>query len=156
MATCDYGVIAKKNGKIITTQFFTPMVETLGVTFDATPEGEQIEGRYFVYLGEADFYVAIYKGFLSIFSKNHRLFSIYGLDESKLPYKKYRHQIETNGVHLDIKRFDDAHRYYLRFWYQHNCYEAVYGYGIDQNINGCYHRTPRFMRRLKAFTTERD
>ena len=39
----DYGVIAKKNGKIITTEFFTPMEDTLGVTFEETPDGDRIK-----------------------------------------------------------------------------------------------------------------
>ena len=59
-----------------------------------------------------------------------------------------------NGVRLDIKRLDDDHRYYLRFWYQHDCYEAIYGYGIDQNLNYCYDPNPKLMRRLKSFVSQ--
>lgn len=152
MAKSDYGVIAKKDGKLVTTAFFTPMLHTLGTVFEQTPDGRGIEGHYFVYLGEPDFYVAIYKGMLGVFSQNQPLVHLSGLEDSpSLPYQTYRYRTTIQGVDLDIKRLDDGHRYYLRFWYNHHCYEAIYGYGIDQNLSACYGQNPKLMRRLTQF-----
>ena len=70
MAMIDYGVIAKKNGRILTTDFFTDMKDALGFSIEKSDCGEPIEGNYFTYLGDRDFYVGIYKGMLSFFSGN--------------------------------------------------------------------------------------
>lgn len=152
MAMMDYGVIAKKDGHLVTTDFFTPMMDTLGTVFEQTPDGDEINGHYFVYLGEPDFYIGIYKGMLGIFSQNERLAHLSELESSPfLPYKTYRYRTTIRGVQLDIKRLDEGHRYYLRFWYNHHCYEAIYGYGIDQNLSLCYGKNPKFMRRMTQF-----
>lgn len=140
MAMVDYGVIAKKNGKVVTTDLFTKMIDTLGVEYEFDTEGRYIKDNYFVFLGDAEFYVAIYKESLYIFNKNRHIDTIYYLDyyANTRKGKKFRYKTTINGITFDIKRFDDGYRYIVRFRYKGDVYEAIYGYGVDLDINNWY------------------
>ena len=56
MAMIDYGAIAFKNGKLISTGFFTPQEDTLGFKHEAIDDGQ-----YFVYIGNKDITLGFYK-----------------------------------------------------------------------------------------------
>lgn len=136
MAIIDYGVIAKKNKKIVTTELFTKMEDTLGFSIEKTDEGNYIDGNYFVYLGDKEFYVGIYKTCIIAFSGNKRIGGIYGLyHDSYTKGTKYSHKETINGVEFNIKRIDENERYYGCFSYKGDFYEFVYGYGVDIDLD---------------------
>lgn len=64
MAIIDYGAIAFKNGKLISTKMFTPMHQTCGFTDDghALPGADSsFDGNCFVVIGNQQFLVGFYK-----------------------------------------------------------------------------------------------
>lgn len=141
MAMIDYGVIAKKNGKVVTTDFFTPMIDTLDFECEEDNRGKLLKDNYFVYLGDKDFFVAIYKGIINIYkNKNELIDTIWDIDNYATTWEetKFRYKPTINGINFDIKRFDDGNRYKVRFYYKGDLYEAIYGYGVDLDINLWY------------------
>lgn len=152
MAIIDYGAIAKKNKKIITKSLFTKMKDTLGFSIEKSECGKQIEGNYFVYLGDRDFYVGIYKGTLVFFSDNKVIGTICNLyHEDGIRGKKYSHKETINGVEISIKRLDEGNRYYGRFAYKGDLYEFIYGYGVDINLDHWYNKNNKAMNKAKRF-----
>ena len=71
MAMIDYGAIAFKNGKLISTDMFTPMIDMVG--WEDTDKDMyhdykankyrplELNGNYFAYVGDADVTLAFYK-----------------------------------------------------------------------------------------------
>lgn len=156
MSYIDYGVIAKKNGKVLNTELFTPMVETIGVTYKRDNEGIDIDGNYFIFLGDKDFYVSIYKGYLKFFKEDRCIGIIPDLcDYDYKRYKRFRHKATIEGVDIDIKRYDDINRYYLRFIYKGDVYEAIYGYGVDTDKDYWYGKDKKMYRFLDRFLKEK-
>lgn len=152
MAMVDYGVIAKKNGEVVTESFFTNMKDTMGISIEKTENGRFIDGNYFVFLGDRDFYVGIYKGTIAIFNDNKQIHFIPDLYH---PYwikgTKYRHKEIVNGVDFDIKRIDEGNRYYGKFTYKGDYYEFIYGYGVDINMDCWYNKSTKAMNKFKRF-----
>ena len=141
MAMIDYGVIAKKNGKLLTTEMFTPMIDTLGFECEQDDRGCSLEGNYFVYLGDKDFFVGIYKGTINIFKNTNKFVDRIGnIGEYAINWyeTKFHYKRTVNGIIFDIKRLDNSNRYKLRFYYKNDLFEAIYGYGVDVDINQWY------------------
>lgn len=146
MAMMDYGVIAKKNGKIINTGFFTDMKDTLGFECEKDNNGNLIKGECFIFLGDEDFYIGIYKTHISIYkNKNEFIDEILDLDYYVATSKetKFRYKKVIDNVELDVRRFNSDSTYILRFWYKGDLYEAMYGYGVDLDINYLRHNLNR-------------
>lgn len=59
MAVIDYGAIAFKNGKLITTKMFTPVTKT--IKFKSVPETINKFDNYFVCIGNENIIVGFYK-----------------------------------------------------------------------------------------------
>lgn len=154
MAMLDYGVIAKKNGKILNNKLFTSMEKTLGFKVESDNRGRDIAGDYFLYIGDEDLYIAIYKGLFNVYKeKNKFVDTVFDIDYYKTNdyYTKYRHRTTIENVEFDIKRIYDNNRYYLRFTYKGDLYEVLYGYGVDCNIEYWYDMSPNLKRRLERF-----
>lgn len=152
MAMMDYGVIAKINGKIVTKSLFTPMKDTMGISIEKADNGSLIDGNEFVFLGDRDFYIGIYKGYITIYNNTkviHYISDLYHPDWIK--GIKYRHKETVNGVEFDIKRIDKGNRYYGRFIYKENCYEFIYGYGVDVDIDCWYDKSNRVINKVERF-----
>ena len=84
MAIIDYGAIAFKNGKCISTDMFTPMIDMVGWedtkndTYHNYNTNEDkplaLKGNYFAYIGDSDCTVAFYKTGLRIIQRFERKF----------------------------------------------------------------------------------
>ena len=71
MAMIDYGAIAFKNGKLISTDMFTPMINMVGWEddendtyhdYDTNKDNPlKLNGNYFAYIGDKDCTIAFYK-----------------------------------------------------------------------------------------------
>lgn len=152
MAMIDYGVIAKQNKRVINTELFTDMKDTLGFSIEKDTEGYVIEGNYFLFLGDRDLYIGIYKEGITFFSDNYCLGRLRGLP--KEPYirgKKYSHCEVVKGVEFNIKRIDEGNRYYCSFSYKGDFYEFIYGYGVDTDIEYWYDKNNKAMNKVKRF-----
>lgn len=152
MSMVDYGVIAKKNGKVVTESLFTNMKDTMGISIEKAENGRFIDGNYFVFLGDRDFYVGIYKGTITIFNDNKQIHFIPDLYHPDwIKGTKYRHKETVNGVNFDIKRIDNGNRYYGKFTYKGDYYEFIYGYGVDINMDHWYNKSTKAMNKVKRF-----
>lgn len=135
MAMVDYGAVYKKNGAQLNKDLFMNMRESVGFTLGGLQgihnRTERVEGNWFVYMGDQELLVCAYKTQLLFISNGKIVEHLYGLEDDKLRYTKYRKKFILNGVHFDIKRINDKPQFYLRFWYKNEMYECIYGYDID-------------------------
>ena len=132
MASCDFGLIVKKNGKII---------EDIEENF----WNESLYG--YRICGDDNFMIGIYKDCLKIHTNQNinvnNLGNKYGdmfITEadyypqtfwfavsywSVYPIIKYRYKFTINNIDFDIKRIENGDRFYLRFRFDGNLYEIV-------------------------------
>src|SRR5574344_1064150 len=66
MAMIDYGAIAWKNGKLISTDVFTPMKDMVGWDDSDLDIEPPLKDNYFAYIGDKDFTLAFYKDIMRI------------------------------------------------------------------------------------------
>ena len=74
MAMMDYGAIAFKNGKLVSTDVFTPMIDMVGWEdteediyhdyYNNTDKPLGLKGNYFAYIGDEECTVAFYKNYI--------------------------------------------------------------------------------------------
>lgn len=148
MAASDYGVIVKHKGKIINKELYTSMEETLGFS---NQDNELMFSKHFIYLGDADFYIGVYKNFIDVYMYGKRLKRIYDLDQYTYKGTKYRYKVNIGKAYFSIRRLDKSNRYYLRWYYRDHLYEIIYGYGVDLNLDYWYGLKPNLRRWLKEF-----
>ena len=132
MAIIDYGAIAWKNGKLISTDMFTDMKDMVGWS----DNGEHgLEGGYFAYVGDKDLTLAFYKTSMRIY---HPTFSydndtIFFGSEQFEGWKKWGMWTTSNHKDAKIivkpKRFHDYYVCHMR--YNGDKYKVAFGYGVD-------------------------
>lgn len=150
MAMIDYGAILKKNKVIINkNEMFMDMEKAVGFEIDKIEhdywnKGEmselKISHQYFVYMGDEELLVFIYKHIVYIVSNNKLFKVIYGLDSNpNLPFVNMVYNFNINGTQFHMKRLSEkCNRYKLRFEYKNNLYECLYGHGVDIDKNKWY------------------
>lgn len=110
--------------------------------FDIYPDS--LNGNYFVYAGDENFTVAVYKTRVTIrnsrgeipFEDNYTMFmgDIYNWKFDHV-VKHLNFIIDNKPIHVKIKRIGESYtEFYLSFTYNDRHYEIVYGYGIDSNL----------------------
>jgi len=140
MAAIDYGSIVKVNGKMVQTNMFMDMRKSVGYSIDKTVYNgvlATIDGNYFSYIGDYGFTVCVYKTCLVFLNGGEIVKVIHGTDND-FPYEKFMHKEIINGVFITIKQNKHENRFKLRFWYNNNLYECIYGYGVDLNLKYWY------------------
>ena len=131
MAMIDYGAIAWKNGKLISTDMFTPMKDMVGWDDSDLNLEPPLEGNYFAYIGDKDFTLAFYKNIMRI----HNLNCSYDDDTIFFGsgWKKWRFWTITNGKYVEVivkpKRFHDYCVCHMK--YNGDKYKVAFGYGVD-------------------------
>ena len=162
MAMLDYGAIAFKNGKLISTEMFTPMIDMVGwedtekdVYHDYDAEKYrpiELNGNYFAYIGDADVTLAFYKMQLvsvqrfkdGTFSYHHEYFNCTNYTWSK--WQDYVGCCENFSKVKVTKR----NGYLVCKWkYKGDNYKVYFGYGVDLHyykkwhiVN--YYRSPKY------------
>lgn len=156
MAMIDYGAIAFKNGKLISTNMFTPMIDMVGwedtendvcyTSFSNEKEPLKLKDNYFAYIGDCDCTIAFYKTTIKIVEKIGEDFLVYieNLNDSFFKWTKWERWI--NGKIKVTKR----NGYLVCKWkYKGDKYKVYFGYGVDFNyykkyriVN--YYRSPKF------------
>lgn len=134
MALTDYGVIATKNGKLITGIADTKGLyrinpkSTLG--FEITNENQDILNV--LYVGNWNFHVGLYKQIFT-FGKNgingERNYLLY-LDN---PFKKKVWYLKEYGINIKIKQIQDC-RYMMSFKLDRDFYNIYFGYGVEYGL----------------------
>ena len=131
----DYGAIAWKNGKLISTDMFTPMKDMVGWDDSDLDIEPPLEGNYFAYIGDKDLTLAFYKDIMRIHHSTHLYDNniIYFGSESFEGWKRWRFWTISNGKYVEIivksKRF---HEYYVcHMKYNGDKYKVAFGYGVD-------------------------
>lgn len=132
MAMMDYGAIAWKDGKLISTDMFTPMIDTVGWHDD------EINGNYFVTIGDKDFILAFYKSIMKVYNVKDSDYSFYNYTVNfgweKFRKWKYWHDwfyADDDLVDIIVKprRFHDY--YVCKLKYRGHKYKVAFGYGVD-------------------------
>jgi hypothetical protein len=160
MAMIDYGAIAFKNGKLISTDMFTPMIDMVGwedtendVYHDYdndTSTPLKLNGNYFAYIGDKDCTVAFYKCQMVIAEKyndgdfryHHEYFNCTNYTWSK--WEDYA------GEGLAKIKVTKRNGYFVCKWtYRDDNYKVYFGYGVDFDYYKKYHivnyyRSPEF------------
>ena len=175
MAIVDYGAIAFKNGKLISTDMFTPMEDMVGWkdteqdVFHDYGKGKdipiQLNGNFFAYIGDRDCTVAFYKQMIVIverykdgtFSYEDEWFNC-----TDYIWSKWRHHV-FHGEFYNPVKVTKRNGYYVCKWtYKDNKYKVYFGLGVDFDsykkwriVN--YYRSPiykikKFIRKFKFFS----
>ena len=139
MAMMDYGAIAFKNGQLISTAMFTPMIDMVGWedtendTYHNynTDKDEQLKlkGNYFAYIGDADCTVAFYKTGLRIVQKLEGEFwnETEWFNNSRYTWSKWMNWVAGNDMKVTKRN-----GYYVFKWkYKNDRYKVYFGYGVD-------------------------
>ena len=139
MAMMDYGAIAWKDGKLISTDMFTDMKEMVGWDDSNIETESPLVNNYFAYVGDEDFTLAFYKYIMRIYNPtftydNEEIF--FG-SENFEKWKRWRFNAYVNQDFVNIivkpKRF---HNYYVcHMKYKGHKYKVAFGYGVDLD---CY------------------
>lgn len=148
MAMIDYGAIAFKNGKLISTGEFTPMKDMVGwedsendiCRFFGTG-GEytpmHIKGNYFAYIGDKDCTIAFYKSTIVIVYKHGDVYwgEIEILNSTGYTWSKWTGTTVSNwnGINIyDSVVVTKRNGYYVCRWnYKGDKYKVYFGYGVD-------------------------
>lgn len=133
MARIDYGVLIKKNKKIIAEHDDY-------IDFD--------NGVRVLFLRLA---IIIGKNKEDHWSKENTYLRNLESDTVKYPYKKYRMKYSAYGVNINSKRIDEGGRYYTIIQYKDDLYEVIHGYGIDENFDLIYDENSKIMNKLNRF-----
>ena len=164
MAMMDYGAIAFKNGKLISTDMFTPMIDMVGwedteedVYHDYNKDKDmslKLKGNYFAYIGDKDCTLAFYKCQMVMtdryndgtFRYCHEYFNCTNYTWSKW--------ISYAGEGLAKVKVTKRNGYLVCKWkYKEDKYKVYFGYGVDLDyykkyriVN--YYRSPEW--RIKS------
>jgi hypothetical protein len=161
MAMIDYGAIAFKNGKLISTDMFTPMLETCGFSDeDKRLPGSDVcfDGNHFIVLGNRDIVFGFYKTSIHWWRNSSYEPSggeFFGI--SDYVGWKYWHNyfyIENEVVEIKVK---PRNGYYTsRFSINGDRYKVYFGYGVDfhfyqktRRVN--YYRSPEYFAKHAAW-----
>lgn len=135
MAMIDYGAIAWKNGKLISTDMFTDMRDMVGWDDSGSDSEHPLVNNYFAYIGDEDFTLAFYKNLMRIYNPHftHDGDVIYFGSERFKGWKKWEMWTISNHKDVEIivkpKRF---HGYYVcHMKYKGDNYKVAFGYGVD-------------------------
>lgn len=147
MAMMDYGAIAFKNGKLISTEMFTPMIDMVGWedtekdVYESREHGvDESESNYmlpldlkdnfFAYIGDADCTIAFYKTTMVVvrryidgsFTYDYELFGF-----SNYTWSKWEGYYCTTKVKVTKRN-----GYFVCKWkYKGDKYKVYFGYGVD-------------------------
>ena len=144
MAMVDYGAIVWKDGKLISTDMFTPMEDMVGWSDENDDKEFKLNGNYFAYIGDKDFTVGFYKTTMRVYrpkaDKALRDKIFYFGSESyegwrcwKRSYVIDHRSLKDNTVELIVRprRFHDY--YICTMKYRGHKYKVAFGYGVDLN-----------------------
>ena len=168
MAAIDYGAIAFKNGKLISTKMFTPMIDMVGwedteqdtyTVYETNGEVEKplkLNGNYFAYVGDSDCTIAFYKEHMVIvekFDDGDFYYKYEYFGSTKYTWSKWEDYTWNDFINPCKIKVTKRNGYLVFKWkYKGDKYKVYFGYGVDlpyykkwHIVN--YYRSPEFMLR---------
>ena len=134
MAMIDYGAIAWKDGKLISTDMFTPMEDMVGWSDNSK---HRLDGYCFAFIGDKDLTLGFYKDVITVYSATDDCYN----DTHYfcgVPFKGWRYWREWCLIGPDadeaeiIVRPRKFHDYYIcKMKYRGHKYKVAFGYGVD-------------------------
>ena len=134
MAMIDYGAIAWKDGKLISTNMFTPMEDMVGWSDNSK---HRLDGYCFAFIGDKDLTLGFYKDVISIYSATDDCYN----DTHYfcgVPFEGWHRWREWCLIGPDadvaeiIVRPRRFHDYYIcKMKYRGHKYKVAFGYGVD-------------------------
>ena len=138
MAMIDYGAIAWKNGKLISTEMFTDMKEMVGWSDNGQHD---LEGNWFAYIGDEDLTLAFYKTSMRIYNPKYHDIHVFFGSENFVGWRKWVEYLFINHEIVEIKvkhrKFNDY--YVCKMTYNNDKYKVAFGYGVDLECYKKYH-----------------
>lgn len=145
MAMIDYGAIAFKNGKLISTSMFTPMIDMVGwedSEDDLDHHGAKLslKGNYFAYIGDSDYTLCFYKTYLKMVEyweqseKEEYYVNSEWLDITHYKWSKWSAQFGEYKWHDNLVVKKKNGYYVCRWKYKGDRYKVYFGYGVDLNL----------------------
>ena len=134
MAMIDYGAIVWKDGKLISTDMFTPMEDMVGWTDNGK---YKLEGNYFAYIGDKDFTIGFYKNIMRIYCPDDEYYNeeIYFSNAPFRGWCYWKKWYFINSISDEaeiIVRPRRFHDYYIcKMKYRGHKYKVAFGYGVD-------------------------
>lgn len=160
MAMIDYGAIAFKNGKLISTAMFTPMKDMVG--WEDNDATEYYEGfstdeacnlclshNYFAFIGDKDCTIAFYKERIVVIERYpgydielpRLMYYTENFANTKYTWTKWTHHVwcflpldEGNDIDYNVTKVVVTRRngYYVLKWdYKGDKYKVYFGHGVD-------------------------
>lgn len=159
MAMIDYGAIAFKNGKLISTDMFTPMIDMVGwedtendVCYNYNTDKEcplSLKGNYFAYIGDANLTVGFYKTMIRIVERwenseeskweyfergennEEGKWEYFVVDEcfSSGSYKWSKWELYLENSKMKVTKRNGF--YVFRWEYKGDKYKVYFGHGVD-------------------------
>lgn len=145
MAMIDYGAIAWKNGKLISTEMFTPMKDMVGWDdSDINDPKHRLVDNYFVYVGDKELTIAFYKSIIRIHKQDVvEDETIFFGSERFYKWKEWSDFFIVGKLHDFIKisvKPVKFHDYYIfKMKYKGDNYKVAFGYGVDLSYYKKYH-----------------
>lgn len=139
MAMIDYGAIAFKNGKLVSTAMFSPMKDMVGwedratdIYHDYNTHKDRLlalNGNYFAYIGDSECTIAFYKERLVIVGKSDKTYTY--KDEwfncNGYTWSKWEDYAGSEKVKVTKRN-----GYLVCRWkYKGDKYKVYFGYGVD-------------------------
>jgi hypothetical protein len=159
MAMMDYGAIAFKNGKLVSTDVFTPMIDMVGWEdteedvyhdyYNNTDKPLGLKGNYFAYIGDEECTVAFYKNYIRIIEKLNS-----GSFCNKFEFLTHTCYVWSKWkcwVGESYMKITKRNGYLVCKWrYKGDKYKVYFGYGVDFGYYKKYHivnyyRSPEFI-----------
>ena len=138
MAMVDYGAIVWKDGKLISTDMFTPMEDMVGWNDENDDKDFKLNGNCFAYIGDKDFTVGFYKDTMRIYSPDNEHYNetFYFSGSPFERWSKWRKWYLVSSSLSDevelIVRPRRFHDYYIcKMKYRGHKYKVAFGYGVD-------------------------
>lgn len=137
MAMVDYGAIAWKDGKLISTDMFTPMEDMVGWSDENEDKEFKLNGNCFAYIGDEDFTVGFYKDTMRIYCPDSEIEDemIYFGSSPFESWRCWRRWYFINSMDDSaeiIVRPRRFHDYYIcKMTYRGHKYKVAFGYGVD-------------------------
>lgn len=131
MAMVDYGAIAWKDGKLISTDMFTPMEDMVGWSC------EGLRSNYFAYIGDINFTVCFYKDTMRIVCPHNLIKDelVYLNGTTFEGWRCWRKWYMINSIDETVElivRPRRFHDYYIcTMKYRGHKYKVAFGYGVD-------------------------
>ena len=140
MAMIDYGAIAFKNGKLISTGMFTPMMDMVGwedtnqdTYYDCDRNKNRpmkLKNNYFAYIGNKDCTIAFYKTTMLIAEKigNDYFIKREKFGSGYYKWSKWEYWLFNSSLVKVTKR----NGYFVCKWkYNGDKYKVYFGHGVD-------------------------